>query len=87
MGNRIATVLIYLSTVDGGATVFPHIGVRVEPRAGQAVFWHNLDESGQPIPRTLHAACPVISGSKWVANKWIHENGQRTQCPRKQSFN
>lgn len=21
-------------------------------------------------------ACPVIVGSKWVSNKWIHERGQ-----------
>ena len=26
--------------------------------------------------RTRHAACPVLSGQKWVANKWIHERGQ-----------
>lgn len=28
-----------------------------------------------------HAACPVIVGSKWVANKWIHEAGNEFTRP------
>ena len=30
---------------------------------------------------TRHAACPVIVGSKWVANKWIHESGNEFRRP------
>jgi prolyl 4-hydroxylase len=47
-----------------------------------ALFWHNLHKSGKPDRRTKHAACPVLYGQKWVANKWIHERGQewRRQC-------
>ncbi|CAK8671019.1 unnamed protein product [Clavelina lepadiformis] len=76
-GNRIATFLIYLSDVtNGGSTVFlePKVGVR--PIRGSAAFWYNLDPAGVPDRRTRHAACPVLTGVKWVANKWIHEVGQ-----------
>lgn len=82
-GNRIATVLFYMTNVEkGGATVFPYLSVRVPVRKGNAAFWFNLNESGECNPLTRHSACPVLLGSKWVANKWLHEYGQefRRQC-------
>ncbi|XP_023932280.1 prolyl 4-hydroxylase subunit alpha-2-like [Lingula anatina] len=76
VGNRIATLLNYMSDVTaGGATVFIPIGVKVFPKKGSAVFWHNLYRSGEGDFRTRHAACPVLVGQKWVSNKWIHERG------------
>jgi prolyl 4-hydroxylase len=41
-----------------------------------AIFWYNLKSSGDGDYNTLHAGCPVLSGSKWVANQWIKETGQ-----------
>lgn len=82
-GNRIATWLNYMSDIDaGGSTVFPNIGVAVKPQKGSAAFWYNLFKSGEGDESTRHAACPVLAGSKWVSNKWIHERGQefRRQC-------
>ncbi|KAI4884388.1 hypothetical protein NFI96_011235, partial [Prochilodus magdalenae] len=82
-GERIATVLVYITDVEvGGATVFPNIGAALQPKRGSAVVWFNLLKSGEGDARTLHAACPVFVGSKWVANKWIHSRGQefRRKC-------
>lgn len=31
--------------------------------------------------RTLHSGCPVLVGTKWVANKWIHVQGQEWTRP------
>ncbi|XP_033757090.1 prolyl 4-hydroxylase subunit alpha-1-like isoform X1 [Pecten maximus] len=82
-GNRIATWLTYMSDVEaGGATVFPYIGVKIFPEKGGAAFWYNLYKNGEGIYNTRHAACPVLVGTKWVSNKWIHERGQefRRRC-------
>ncbi|XP_067670893.1 prolyl 4-hydroxylase subunit alpha-1-like isoform X2 [Haliotis asinina] len=81
-GNRIATFLFYMSDVEaGGATVFPYIGVKLFPKKGTAAFWYNLYKNGEGIYNTRHAACPVLVGTKWVSNKWIHERGQEFRRP------
>jgi len=81
-GNRIATVLFYMSEVEqGGATVFPELRLSLWPEKGTAAFWMNLLSSGEGDLRTRHAACPVLAGSKWVSNKWLHERGQEFLRP------
>jgi len=76
-GNRIATILFYLSQPEaGGATVFPELKLTLFPSKNDAVFWHNLLKSGEGDMTTRHAACPVLAGIKWVSNKWIHEKAQ-----------
>lgn len=50
---------------QGGATVFPELEIGVKPTKGSAVFWYNLKTNGDGDTRTLHAACPVLHGSKW----------------------
>lgn len=82
-GNRIATFLAYMSDVEaGGGTVFTQVGTTLFPSKGDAAFWWNLKRSGDGDDSTRHAGCPVLVGSKWVANKWIHERGQefRRRC-------
>ncbi|KAG7174894.1 Prolyl 4-hydroxylase subunit alpha-1-like 4 [Homarus americanus] len=65
-GDRVATFMIYMNKVEeGGRTAFPRVGVSVEPREGSAVFWYNLLPSGKGDLRMLHAACPVLRGTKW----------------------
>ncbi|KAL7668727.1 hypothetical protein ACOME3_009418 [Neoechinorhynchus agilis] len=76
-GNRVATWLTYLTDVEkGGSTVFTPVHARVLPRKGSAVTWFNMFRSGYGDYRTRHAACPVLFGTKWVANRWLHEHGQ-----------
>ncbi|XP_067163896.1 prolyl 4-hydroxylase subunit alpha-3 [Apteryx mantelli] len=81
-GNRIATVMIYLSSVEaGGSTAFIYANFSVPVVKNAALFWWNLRRNGAGDGDTLHAACPVLAGDKWVANKWIHEHGQEFRRP------
>ncbi|KFQ92554.1 Prolyl 4-hydroxylase subunit alpha-3, partial [Nipponia nippon] len=81
-GNRIATVMIYLSAVEaGGSTAFVYANFSVPVVKNAALFWWNLRRNGDGDGDTLHAGCPVLAGDKWVANKWIHEHGQEFRRP------
>lgn len=75
-GNRVATLVVYLSDVaEGGATIFPEIGLDVAPVKGNAVFFSY--ESPTPASLTLHGGAPVKSGEKWIATKWVRERAYR----------
>lgn len=50
---------------QGGGTVFTAINISLWPKKGSAAFWHNLKPNGEGDYRTRHAACPVLTGSKW----------------------
>ena len=77
-GQRVRTVFCYLSDVGaGGATDFPLLGVRIEPRRGRVVMFDNVDAAGAPDPDTLHAGMPVIRGRKWLATLWMRERAVR----------
>ncbi|KAJ1355034.1 Prolyl 4-hydroxylase subunit alpha-1 [Parelaphostrongylus tenuis] len=87
-GNRIATVLFYMTQpLYGGGTVFTDVKSAIFPTKNDALFWYNLHKFGDGDPRTRHAACPVLVGVKWVSNKWIHERGNefRRRCGLKMS--
>uniref|UniRef100_A0A1I7XB31 procollagen-proline 4-dioxygenase n=1 Tax=Heterorhabditis bacteriophora TaxID=37862 RepID=A0A1I7XB31_HETBA len=66
-GNRIATVLFYMSQPQhGGGTVFTDVRSTVMPIKNDALFWYNLHRQGDGDSRTRHAACPVLVGVKWI---------------------
>jgi prolyl 4-hydroxylase len=73
-GQRTRTIFCYLNNVEeGGATDFPAVGQRVEPRRGSCVLFHNVKEDGSPEPDSLHAGMPVVRGEKWLATLWVRE--------------
>ncbi|REJ69901.1 MAG: hypothetical protein DWQ31_02845 [Planctomycetota bacterium] len=71
-GQRYYTSIMYLNDdFEGGATVFPKIGLTVAPRRGQLVLWSNTILGGnRPHALSLHAGEPVTAGEKWVASFW-----------------
>jgi len=72
MGQRIATVLIYLNDdFDGGETDFPRAGIRHKGAQGDVVTFANVDPTGSPDPMTLHAGLPPVRGEKWLLSQWI----------------
>lgn len=48
-------------------------GYRYKPRRGDAVLFWSLKPNGEFDERSLHGGCPVVSGTKWVATKWIRD--------------
>ena len=58
-GNRTWSALIYCNTLKGGGeTIFPELGVRIEPRAGMLVAWSNLKPDRTPDMDLIHSAEP-----------------------------
>jgi len=88
--NRYITVFWYLSDVEeGGETIFPRAGglesptnfndctkgLKVTPKEGKAIMFYSMTPEGQFDGYSLHGACPVLTGTKWAANKWIWTRG------------
>jgi prolyl 4-hydroxylase len=74
-GQRVITVLVYLNTLasPGGETYFPELNLKIRPKEGTAIVWHNLDDSGSVDKSTYHEAMPVQAGEKWIMNTWLRE--------------
>ena len=48
-------------------------GVAVKPKKGDALLVWNLKVDVKKLdPWSMHAGCPVLSGVKWTAVKWLH---------------
>eukprot|EP00435_Cladocopium_sp_Y103_P033691 s1159_g8.t1 len=79
-GQRMATMLVYLSTMpegSGGETSFGRLGVSVQPQKGTALVWPNVDETGKPERRTIHSARHVQGDKvKYAMNIWVHGQKQ-----------
>ncbi|CAI4222689.1 unnamed protein product [Auanema sp. JU1783] len=76
-GNRLATILTVLQTAKhGGVTTFPMINVNIRPTVGDVILWHNMEPSLRKDIKSLHAACPIIEGTKIAASLWVRSKGQ-----------
>jgi hypothetical protein len=42
----------------------------VKPNKGDAILFHSMKPNGELEERSMHGACPVISGEKWSMTKW-----------------
>tara|TARA_B100000678_G_scaffold274855_1_gene266279 strand:+ start:552 stop:1223 length:672 start_codon:yes stop_codon:yes gene_type:complete len=70
-GQRSWTAMMFLNNVPaGGATAFPELGIRIEPKAGVLLAWNNAKPDGTPNEDTLHAGTPVLEGVKYVITRW-----------------
>lgn len=73
-GQRTWTAMIYLNDVpEGGATWFPHAGIRVKPKKGLMLMWNNMAPDGSPNRMTVHEGMAVLDGVKYVITKWFRE--------------
>lgn len=71
-GQRSWTAMVYLNAVEkGGATDFTRMCLSVTPQPGALLLWNNAMPDGSPNPWTMHAARPVLRGTKYVVTKWF----------------
>jgi prolyl 4-hydroxylase len=65
---------MYLNDVEeGGETYFRSSKLKIKPRTGKAVIWHNVNDDGELDFTSRHAALRVKKGGKWIMTKWIRE--------------
>ncbi len=76
-GQRVLTVLVYLNDdYQGGETEFPNAGFVHKARRGDALVFANVDQSGAPDPKTLHAGRAPTRGEKWILSQWVRDRPQ-----------
>jgi len=70
--QRVLTCLVWLNDgFAGGETDFPELQLRLRGEPGDALLFASADRAGRPDPRAVHAGLPVVSGTKWLASRWI----------------
>tara|TARA_B000000475_G_C15988893_1_gene444252 strand:+ start:1034 stop:1624 length:591 start_codon:yes stop_codon:yes gene_type:complete len=74
-GNkRMYTVILGLNdNYRGGETEFPNLNKKYKLEAGDALFFHTLDNYELMTSKALHGGLPVKSGEKWICNLWVHK--------------
>jgi len=84
--QRICTFLVYLNEAfEGGETDFPQANVTVTARTGDGLLFFNALSDGRPDPAAWHAGCPVRSGEKLLASRWIRSQPIKLQPQNHQS--
>lgn len=74
-GPRTYTALFYLcDNFTGGETYFPSLDIKITPKTGDVLVWPSVidHDTYKRDNRTYHASLPVITGTKYAANFWVH---------------
>ena len=53
----------------------------MEPTKGAIAIWYGLESNGYLQYDSSHGGCPILSGSKWILNKWIYYFDQWKNYP------
>lgn len=48
--------------------------LQVKPKRGAALLFFGLTPNGDTDFLTVHGGCPVVSGTKIIAQQWIRQN-------------
>lgn len=73
----LATITIFLNEPDGGGgqLVFPSTSashpLQIKPTPGMAIVHHNTDDEQQFDVNAVHAQLPPVSGTLYVATKYV----------------
>ncbi len=71
--QRMLTALVYLNTdYTGGETCFVKTDLKVKGHKGDGLLFRN-STAGRADPMSEHAGMPVLSGTKYLASRWIRE--------------
>lgn len=72
--KRMYTVILALNDdYEGGETEFPNLKKSYKLEAGDALFFHTLDNYELMTSKALHGGKPVKHGEKWICNLWVHK--------------
>jgi prolyl 4-hydroxylase len=74
IGTRVLTILIYLNDAfTGGSTKFPELNLDIKPpKYSGIVFYPMALNENKCHPLALHTGTPIITGTKYVCNIWVH---------------
>ncbi|MEE2960893.1 MAG: 2OG-Fe(II) oxygenase [Myxococcota bacterium] len=75
-GQRLFTLIVYLNDLprSSGDTVFPELGISIQPQKGSALFFKNTDSQGNLDRRMLHEGSQLQTETeKWIVNIWVRD--------------
>lgn len=71
--DKMATLIVYLNDdFDGGETFFNHLGFKIKPEKGSALFF-DYDYSEIINRKTRHEGLPVYNGIKYIITFWVRQ--------------